>query len=171
MVNAVFSDDRVYRYTLERDVGTLLTAASGRDAEVLFVMLNPSTADEHVNDPTVRRCEDFACVWGYTKLTVCNLFALRSTDPRVLSIHPDPVGPDNDAWIRECAGRADKIIAAWGIHGKLYDRGEAVLDILWSYSTPHCLGLTADGLPKHPLYLAKLTMPQAMQPRVSALDG
>lgn len=158
-MSAVFSEDRVYRYTLTRDLPFTL---DGEDTEILFVMLNPSTADEHVDDPTVRRCIRFAQLWGYNTVTVCNLFALRSTDPKLLYDHPDPVGRDNDAWIIERAIQADTIVAAWGTHGRLLDRGRDVAWILAAFGDVQCLGKTTEGFPKHPLYLERITRPVAM---------
>jgi hypothetical protein len=144
---AEFSLDRTYRYALWRT-----WSRQGRSA--LFVMLNPSTADETQNDPTIRRCIAFARRWGYGSLTVCNLFALRSTDPAALYSHADPVGPDNDEVIAGHANGAGIVIAAWGVHGALRGRGRTVAEELEGAGCPvFCLGTTKDGHPRHPLYL------------------
>lgn len=118
----------------------------------LFIMLNPSTADETKNDPTVRRCIGYARAWDYAFLTVCNIFALRSTDPKALYRHDDPVGPDNDMWIWQEADTADLVVCAWGTHGKLNGRDKQVTALL-DGKTLHTLGVTKDGHPKHPLYV------------------
>lgn len=153
---AHFSDDRVYRYTLWR-------SWSGQPY-CLFVMLNPSTADEVQNDPTVERCERRARGWGFGGLIVCNIFALRSTDPSRLYSHPDPIGPENDAAIRAAALRAGLTICAWGKHGWLRDRGTQVRELLRKEGiAPSYLRMNRDGSPGHPLYL-----PYALQPEVWA---
>ncbi len=117
-------------------------------------MLNPSTADEQQNDPTVERCERRARAGAYGALVVGNLFAWRSTDPRALYDVADPVGPDNDQHLAAIASEAARVVCAWGRHGALQGRGPAVVRLL----APHrarlaCLGVNADGSPKHPLYL------------------
>lgn len=146
---AVFSGCGTYRY--------LLTRRWGAGPVVTFVMLNPSTADEQVLDPTVRRCIGFAQREGGGALQVVNLFALRSTDPRVLYDHADPVGPGNDDHIGEAAARSAVVIAGWGVHGALAGRGAAVRRLLAQRAAVHHLGLTKAGTrpgqPRHPLYL------------------
>jgi hypothetical protein len=120
----------------------------------LFVMLNPSTADATVDDPTIRRCVGFARDWGYGRLHVVNLFGLRATDPKALRSHEDPVGPDNDSAILRAAARCELIVAAWGAHGSHLDRNRAVWDLLGAAGLAvFCLGTTEQGHPKHPLYL------------------
>ncbi len=144
---AVFSADRVYRYVLRRAVGL-------NPGRCLFIMLNPSTADESVNDPTVTRCIGFAQRWGYGILEVANIFALRSTDPRVLYIAPEPVGKLNDLWIMTLALQADRVVAGWGNHGKWKGRGAEVLGYLQDAGVKvKALGHTKNGEPKHPLYI------------------
>lgn len=121
----------------------------------VFVMLNPSTADADHDDPTIRRCRDFAYGFGYDRLVVVNLYALRATDPKALWRHPDPVGPRNNAAIADQVSRAGMAVAAWGVHARPA-RVRSVLPIL--RSAPHglrALGLTKAGHPKHPLYLRK----------------
>jgi hypothetical protein len=147
---AIFDDTRTYRYSLRR---TWKTKGSG---VCCFVMLNPSTADETVLDPTVRRCVDFAQRWGFAALDVVNLFALRSTDPAALRAHVDPVGPKNDELLVTIAEQADLVVAAWGRHGRYRARDEQVVDLLGAAGVDlMCLGCNADGTPRHPLYLKK----------------
>jgi hypothetical protein len=143
---ATFSDDRVYRYTLTRrwDDRTLCN----------FLMLNPSTADEHVEDPTVRRCMGFAEAWGYGGLIVTNIFAFRSTDPEALYKVADPVGPGNDYDIIESAKRCALTVCAWGDHGQFMGRGNAVRALLVAAGiAARCLGKNGSGEPQHPLYI------------------
>jgi hypothetical protein len=149
----LLSRDRVYRYTLVREL------RPDPRRHVLFVMLNPSTADESLDDPTIRRCRGFAEHWGFEALTVVNLFALRATDPRTLRRHHDPIGPANDTWIVNAAQSASRIIAAWGTHGTLANRDQQVLRLLAPLRV-HCLGRTKDGHPRHPLYVAGHTAPE-----------
>ncbi len=128
----------------------------------MFLMLNPSKADEVRSDPTVTRSKGFARRWGYGKLWVCNIFALRSTDPKKLMTAADPIGVENDKHILERAAVADKIVCAWGNHGKHIDRGNLVLRMLESVDLTdklYHLGLTKHNQPKHPLYLKADTRP------------
>lgn len=117
-----------------------------------WILLNPSTADAQSDDPTIRRCINFAASWGYGGIHVVNLFALRATDPREISKVEEPVGPGNDEVILSYAYWP--IIAGWGSHGSLLDRDHKVIDML-SGSNIQCLGFTKDGHPRHPLYIAK----------------
>ena len=111
---ALFSPCRKYRYTLWR-----IWAPDKPYA--CFLGLNPSTADETADDPTVRRCIDYSKRWGMGSLLMLNIFAYRSTDPEKMKAVADPVGPDNDRWIKEIAGNAGIVIAAWGNHGDHLD--------------------------------------------------
>lgn len=150
-MTCVFSTDRVYRYSLTRDTGDLLAAGRLR---INWLMLNPSTADENVNDPTIRRCLAFSRAWGYREVVVTNLFAFRATDPGELLTAADPVGPDNDFHIADAAKRSDLVLCAWGNHGALLARAQRVLAILRAVAcTPRCLRVTKTGQPEHPLYL------------------
>lgn len=153
-MHAEISPDGLYRYTLHRGI---IPAALDAAGEVLFVMLNPSTADDRLDDPTVRRCIGYAREWGYGDLAVCNLFAYRATDPKQLYTCPDPVGPDNDRHIIEQAARAQLVVAAWGAHGGHLDRDVAVLDLI--DKPVHCLAVTKAGKPGHPLYLGRHLRP------------
>ncbi len=149
---ATFDPAGTYRYTLWR------TWDSSRD-RVAFVMLNPSTADHRVDDPTIRRCIGFSRSWGFGSLLVVNLFAYRTPSPKELAQAKAPVGPKNDHYLRYAARRADTVVIAWGTHGVLYDRHRHVLDMLSARTRQSlsCLGVTAGGYPKHPLYLARST--------------
>lgn len=118
---------------------------------LLWILLNPSTADESSNDPTLRRVQGFSQSFGYGGLEVVNLFALRSPDPRALAQIVDPVGPENDRYIRGAVVRATKIIAAWGNYRMLYGRDHWILSQI--AGPIFCLGITRNGNPRHPLYL------------------
>jgi hypothetical protein len=150
---AVYSPCEAYRYTLTR-----VWDEAGPKAA--FVMLNPSTATEARNDPTVERCERRARALGFGAFRVTNIFAFRATDPRLMRASPDPVGPANDAAITEAALWADRILCAWGSHGAHLGRGAAVTTLLRATGRPlwH-LGLTAAGAPKHPLYISYQMQP------------
>ncbi len=130
----------------------------------LWVMLNPSTADERSLDPTARRCFDFSLSWGCGALEAVNLFALRSSDPGALYRNPPVDAPGeegrNDRVILAAARDADMVIAAWGAHGKLASRGEEVAALLSGVGPVHVVRFTADGTPGHPLYLPASATPQ-----------
>ena len=150
---AEFSDCGTYRYVLRRRNPIPLRWVRS----ILFVMLNPSTADEVKNDPTIRRCIYFAGRLGGSELTIVNLFALRSTDPKKLLTHPEPVGPLNDAAIEREIDKAAVIVLAWGAHKAAKQRGKQLLESI-DYQTMfrvQCLGTSRDGSPRHPLYIKK----------------
>lgn len=133
-----------YRYVLTR---TWDSAAE----PVVFVMLNPSTADATVDDRTVRRCIWFAKREGFGGIIVVNLYAYRATNPRVMFAAEDPVGPANDAIIAEHT-RGRTVIAAWSYHAEPA-RTEQVLELLSEAAAVFVLGLTKHGHPRHPLYV------------------
>jgi hypothetical protein len=145
---ATFSECGRYRYRLRR---TWLPELP----PVLWIMLNPSTADAATDDPTIRRCMRFAQRWGgFGGLEVCNLFALRSTDPKALRQAADPVGPDNDRAILEASKAAGCVVVAWGAGGELKGRGRIVARALsFVRADLVCLGRTQRGHPLHPLYV------------------
>jgi hypothetical protein len=156
---ATFSPCKKYRYTLWREWQTL----SPERTTVLFVMLNPSTADENVLDPTVRRCLGYAMQWGFNRMEIANIFALRSTDPRELYKCDEPIGDENNDYIRKLAGGAGLVIAAWGTHGKYRNRGDEVTKLLQEVSKPHYLKRAKGGAPCHPLYLKADLKPQVIE--------
>ena len=147
--DATFSRNMIYRYTLSRDLYPPDQIILNR--VVTFICLNPSTATATENDPTVRRCINFAIEWGGSKLYVLNIFAFRGTIPKVLYQVKDPVGPDNDDYIKRVTDKSDIVVAAWGNHGDYRGRGAAVREML--VGPVCCLGVTHSGQPKHPLYL------------------
>ncbi len=153
---AVFDSSQRYRYRLAR-------IWYPERPVVNFIMLNPSTADQYQLDPTVTRCLRYAQRWGFGTLIVTNIFAYRSTDPTALYTLNDPVGPENDAYLRKAAEQAELRVAAWGTHGALHNRHEAVLAQLADFSLT-ALGVTQGGFPKHPLYLRADVQPHPYSP-------
>src|SRR6478735_8294561 len=142
--------DGRWRYLLSRRWGPIFL-----EQRVLFVMLNPSTANEVQNDATIRRCLNYTERWGFNHLRVVNLYAYRSTSPKILlnlSVR-EAVGPRNNAYIvreaRKVAQRGGYVIAAWGTKGNP-DRVKEVMGLITSEVAVHCLGLTKDGHPAHP---------------------
>lgn len=120
----------------------------------MFIGLNPSTADEVNDDPTVRRCIGYARAWGYGGLIMTNVFAFRATDPNDMKAAPDPVGPNNDRWLIECARTAGLVVAAWGNDGAFQGRGRQVVEMMRQAGVQlMCLRTTQGGAPGHPLYL------------------
>jgi len=157
--SAVLSACEKYRYRLGRTWD-----AAGR--LVAFIMLNPSTADADLDDPTIRRCIGFARAWGYGGLVVGNLFALRATDPKALKTTPAPIGPDNDTHLRAIASECAEVVCAWGRHGTLYGRDRSVLRLLTDSGAPlHRLSKPGAEYPMHPLYLPADLRPTAMEVR------
>lgn len=152
--SAIFSPCRTWRYTLERIWWP-------QDQHwVAFIGLNPSTADEVQDDPTVRRCIGFAKSWGFGRMLMLNIFAYRATLPRDLRAAQDPVGPMNDTWLIGSTKRASLVVAAWGTHGVYQNRHQNILKIFQNAGTTlHCLRVTKDGLPGHPLYLPRNLAP------------
>ena len=150
--SAYFSPDRKHRYALFR------TWEEGK--QVNFIGLNPSTATETVDDPTIRRCIRFAQAWGYGCLVMTNIFALRSTDPAGLKADA-PVGPENDESLVKCARESDLVVCAWGVHGEYLERGKQVETMLREIAELRVFDLTRKGFPRHPLYLPKTAMHMA----------
>ncbi len=144
---AQFSNDRNYRYALWR------TWKPG-DGHVLFIGLNPSTADEKEDDPTIRRCIGFAKDSGYGGMNMVNLFAYRATNPREMMKAESPIGPKNNHYLQMYFDPIGFNIACWGIWGVYLNRGQQVRDMLGDECL-HCFGLTKNGEPRHPLYLPK----------------
>ena len=150
---ALYSPCAAYRYRLDR---------TWSDAPpVAWIMLNPSTATELANDPTIARCEARARADGHGGLRIVNLFALRATRPADLKRHADPIGPGNDAQLLAACDGAARIVAGWGVHGVHLDRAQRVRRLLRETGLPiHTLGLTQGGHPRHPLYVAYATQPE-----------
>lgn len=153
-MTAIFSDCRTWRYRLERVWDTALPRAA-------FILLNPSTADETNDDPTIRHCIGYAKTWGMGGLVLGNIFAYRATDSFELRREEDPVGPDNDQHLAEIAVASSILVCGWGAHGRLRQRDRRAVEIIEAAGArPHALKLTRFGEPGHPLYLRKNLQPR-----------
>lgn len=150
---AILSDDRLYRYLLSRQWGNDVNNF------VNFVLLNPSTADENNDDPTLRSCIRIAQNLGFDGLYITNLFAFRTKSPEILKRSKDPVGPENEKYLKECFQKAKLVILAWGNHGCFLGRDKEVLKIVDKLIEPYCLAVTKLGSPKHPLYVRSSVRP------------
>ena len=147
--SAMFSKDKKYRYQLTRQ-----WAPEGE--RIVWVMLNPSTADARIDDPTIGRCVSFSKSFGAASLVVVNLFAMRATDPKELLKKPsEAVGPQNARILRETLPGATRVIAAWGaLSNKLWQLSWPSREVIQQLGTSlHCLGRTKAGGPRHPLYV------------------
>jgi hypothetical protein len=144
---AIISQDNKYRYQLSRiwDEGK---------PKILFIMLNPSTADANMDDPTIRRVVNFSKSWGYGGCFVGNLYAFRSTDPKELQYTDEPTGKDNIGHIRSLIGLTEKVVYAWGNNQKEPVWLREIVDL------PYCIDISKKGIPKHPLYLKKELQPK-----------
>lgn len=153
--DAVFSPDREYRYKLTR-------IWDESKPVVLFIGLNPSTANENLDDPTIRRCIGFARSWGYGGLLMGNLFAFVSTDPRKLyQSGLNTIGEHNDDFLCSMNAEAAITVIAWGSFGKAL--GNRPSWVFSSLKNLHCLGMNQDGAPKHPLYLPANTRLRSLE--------
>lgn len=151
--DAKLSDCRIYRYALWRIWDDTKPYA-------MFIGLNPSTADEKEDDPTIRRCISFAEDWGYGGLCMANLFAFRATDPAVMFNAEQPIGDENDIWLQRLGQRAGIVVAAWGNDGCYMDRSKVVRAL---FSSLHYLKLNKSGEPAHPLYQPRSAKPIPFQ--------
>lgn len=163
-----FSPCRKYRYALWREfypmraINPPLLPIEGNQAHnyLMVIGLNPSTADETKDDPTIRRCIGFAKALGFGALCMTNLFAWRDTKPSNMKKAEDPIGPDNDGHLALMAASAGLILAAWGKNGAFVRRDRDVARIIRELHKPlHCLRKNGDGSPEHPLYIPATTMP------------
>jgi hypothetical protein len=141
---ARFSTDRIHRYYLER-------CWDFKKPSLMVIGLNPSTADERKNDPTVTRCISYAKKWKFGRIYMMNIFAFRATDPIDMKNSSDPIGNKNDMWLLKVARRSNLILCAWGNHGLYKDRSTRVFSLLKKYKL-YCLEINKTGMPKHPLY-------------------
>ena len=148
--SAKLSGCRTWRYALWR-------TWDRKKPRAVFIGLNPSTADETEDDPTIRRCIGFARAWGCGGIRMVNVFAFRATKPKELAKAEDPIGPDNDYWLGVIADVARTkeapVVAAWGAHRIGTDRIKTIR-FIFKRNIVVCLGRTKDGSPRHPLYVA-----------------
>ncbi|KIC77383.1 DUF1643 domain-containing protein [Streptococcus constellatus] len=138
---AIISKDKIYRYKLSRTWGSTKPT-------ILFIGLNPSIADENIDDPTITRCINFAKDWGYGTLLMANLFAFRSTYPKDIYLIDDPIGKDNDHYLLECVTQSDLIVACWGNNGTYMNREKVIKELVPNL---YCLQKNKNGTPHHPL--------------------
>lgn len=149
---AKLSSCRQYRYALWR-------TWDDKKPYVLFIALNPSTADETTDDPTLNRCINYAKAWGYGGVCMANLFAFRATDPSDMKAAVSPVGTDNDKWLKKLAKKAGLVVAAWGNDGAFISRSKQVKALLPGL---HCLKMNKTGEPAHPLYQRATVLPSRL---------
>ena len=164
-MTAVISECGRYRYRLGRPL-------VGITGVCIFIMLNPSTADASVDDPTIRKCMSYARSWGFARLEVVNLFAWRATNPLALAplTFNQATGPDNDAHIRAALAEARLVVGAWGngkgasVGAMVCHRQRVVRDLVADAGHAlHRLGpLTSSSNPRHPLYLRGDLKPEIM---------
>tara|TARA_Y100000310_G_C20698667_1_gene827657 strand:+ start:5255 stop:5773 length:519 start_codon:yes stop_codon:yes gene_type:complete len=144
---AIYSPSGKHRYLLNRTWNP-----SGKS--LLYIGLNPSTATEISNDPTITRVINFAKREGFGSISICNLFSYRATLPSDLKSSSDPIGKETDPFILQQAKKADSILLGWGNHASFLERGKSVQNLLLPHKEKtFCLGLTKSNEPKHPLYL------------------
>lgn len=145
--DAVISDCGNYRYLLRR-------TWDHDKPRALFIMLNPSTADAKIDDPTIRSCVRLLKALQYGSMEVVNIFGWRATNPDELSIQIDPIGPMNERIVAAAIGRCDTVICAWGANAMAERKTYWLVGLIRSYRpAAYCLGTTKHGSPKHPLYL------------------
>jgi hypothetical protein len=160
IVSAIFSPCKTWRYELRRIWDQKLPL-------LVFVMLNPSRANAYLDDPTIRRCIGFARRLGYGGIVVYNIFALMATDPRELAKVADPIGPENDEYIRRAKHVGAKIVVAWGNNGvKHRRRVKQMRELLAGYAL-YSFGICKSGEPNHPLMLSYDTPLELWPPVVS----
>lgn len=160
---AILSPDQKYRYLLWREWRgshdpknwTWMYADQGVPKACVFIMLNPSTADGDIDDPTIRKCVGFAWRWDFERVEIVNLFAYRATKPGELLKADDPIGSDNLMHVRSALERAGRVLCAWGAHGGHLGQDRTMMGWLDAagVSRPLSLGITRDGYPRHPLYV------------------
>jgi hypothetical protein len=156
--DAVISDCGQYRYLLRRVWDHVKPRA-------LFVMLNPSTADAKVDDPTIRSCVRLARGLGYGSIEVVNVFGWRATNPDELPKQADPMGPMNERIVAAAVARCDVVICAWGANAMAAGKTQYLCDRILSYRpAAYCLGKTKSGAPRHPLYVKSGTALETYRP-------
>lgn len=150
----IYSECGKYRYTLHRQWSGINNRA------VLFLLLNPSTATDEQDDPTIRRCTGYAKSWGFGRMMIGNICAYRSTCPLSMKLAEDPVGVCNDQYLESMASEASLIVAGWGNHGTHLGRAASVRKMF--RGRLHYLRLTKIGEPSHPLYLPGSLTPKKL---------
>ncbi len=151
--SAIISTCGRYRYQLERS----WAKRTSRKTTVVFVGLNPSTADATHNDPTIRKCIAYAQNWEFKRLIMVNLFAWRATDPNELYYAQDPIGNRNDKHLSAALAQSSLVVACWGEHGSILGRSDEFKSRFWRRLK--CLAVNRSGEPTHPLYLPATLKP------------
>ncbi len=147
---ACFSEDDKYRYKLSR----LIDIGKGK---IVWCMLNPSTANAFILDPTLRKCLEFSKRWGFRQMSIINLYALRATNPKELYKVKYPIGMENDNAISGECENADMIICGWGQEKIVKSYNFDKMKKYFKNKHVCCLGTNKDDSPKHPLYLPYTT--------------
>lgn len=143
---ALFSGCRHYRHVLWR-------SWAPEKGVVTFIGLNPSTADADQDDPTIRRCRNFVADWGFGAMIMVNLFDVRATQPEVMKRRARPLSRNNDSVLVHAATQANKVVAAWGVHGHHRSRSDSVRSLLENHGIhATCFDKSKCGEPVHPLY-------------------
>lgn len=150
--DAKLSECRKYRFALWR-------IWDDSKPYVMFIGLNPSTADETEDDPTLTRCINYAKSWGYGGVCMANLFSFRATEPEDMLAVTDPIGQGNDEWLIKLSGKAGLVVAAWGNTGRHMGRSQQIRQLLPNL---HCLKMNKSGEPAHPLYQKATLQPVPM---------
>ena len=150
--DAILDPSRTYRYVIKRQWG------KNNENFINFVLLNPSTADETNDDPTIKACIKIGQNLGYDGLWITNLFAFRATKPVDLKKSSNPIGILNNKYLEDYAKKSKMVLLAWGNHGNFLGRNKEVIKILFE-NIPHCLEITKLGNPKHPLYIKRTAKP------------
>ena len=145
--HAIISSDNKYRYQLSR-------IWDEKKSKILFIMLNPSTADAYIDDPTIRRVVNFSKSWGYGGVFVGNLYAFSSTYPKDLCYTDNHTCDDNIRYLQNLIRLSERVIYAWGNNHKEPDWLCDLVD------TPYCIDISKKGVPKHPLYLKSELQPK-----------
>ena len=148
---AVFSKCNGYRYVLWRKWDE-------SKPQVMFIGLNPSTADQTNNDPTISRCINYAKSWGFGSIYMVNIFSYKTTYPKELQSATKPIGQETNDWIKKIYDSSEMCIAAWGNNGQFLNRSDEIRKML---PKMHCLKKTKSGEPSHPLYLKASLKPIA----------
>ena len=151
--DAVVSNNELYRYQLSRIWDSSLPM-------VMFICLNPSTADHKDDDPTILKCIKYAQNWGYGGLLIGNLFAYRATNPSEMKKVDDPVGPLNNHYLKLMSQQVNQIVCGWGNHGTFLDRDD---EVKCMFDKLYALKRNVSGTPSHPLYLKQSLIPFLIQ--------
>ena len=152
--HTIWSADRVYRYFLRRPVDENVALSSL--PPLAFLLLNPSTADENKDDPTVAKARRYAHFWGYGEVIILNIFAFRATNPRLLCLQENPIGDENDSIIKNTVQTVltlgGDVVCGWGNHGQILGRCYDMRSLLKGQKIK-AFPFTKQGEPGHPLYL------------------